>query len=63
MSITERIETIKLEPKIRDRNKAAEMLGERYAMWTDKQEIEHSGAVQFVDDIGGDADADTRDET
>lgn len=33
------------------RTKAAELLGKRYAMWTEKTEIEHSGAVQFVDDI------------
>ncbi|GAB3065323.1 terminase small subunit [Salinicoccus sesuvii] len=33
------------------RTKAAELLGKRYKLWTDKQEIEHSGAVQFVDDI------------
>lgn len=33
------------------RTKAAELLGKRYAMWTDKLETEHSGAVQFVDDI------------
>ncbi len=33
------------------RTKAAELLGKRYAMWTEKQEVEHSGAVTFVDDI------------
>ncbi|MEB8206587.1 terminase small subunit [Mammaliicoccus sciuri] len=33
------------------RTKAAELLGKRYAMWTKKQEVEHSGAVTFVDDI------------
>lgn len=33
------------------RTKAAELLGKRYAMWTEKQEVEHSGAVMFVDDI------------
>lgn len=33
------------------RTKAAELLGKRYAMWTEKTEVEHSGAVQFVDDI------------
>ncbi|MBT2601408.1 MULTISPECIES: terminase small subunit [unclassified Oceanobacillus] len=52
MSMDERIETIKLEPKTRDKNKAAEMLGKRLAMWTDKQEIDVKGAVTFVDDIG-----------
>lgn len=33
------------------RTKAAELLCKRYAMWTEKQEVEHSGAVTFVDDI------------
>lgn len=33
------------------RTKAAELLGKSYAMWTEKQEVEHSGAVTFVDDI------------
>lgn len=36
-----------------DRIKAAELIGKRYAMWTDKQQTEVSGAVQFIDDIGG----------
>lgn len=36
----------------KERIKAAEQLGKRYGMWTEKQEIEHSGAVLFVDDIG-----------
>lgn len=33
------------------RTKAAELLGRRYMMWTDRQQIDVSGAVQFVDDI------------
>ncbi|OOV78895.1 terminase small subunit [Mammaliicoccus fleurettii] len=33
------------------RTKAAELLGKRYAMWTDKKEVEHSGDIIFVDDI------------
>lgn len=35
------------------RTKAAELLGKRYAMWTEKQEIDVNGAVTFVDDING----------
>lgn len=34
------------------RTKAAELLGKRYRMWTEKQEVEMTGSVQFVDDIG-----------
>jgi len=33
------------------RTKAAELLGKRYAMWTDKQEVEISASVVFNDDI------------
>ena len=36
----------------KDRLKALELIGKRYAMWTDKQEINGSvGLVQIVDDI------------
>ena len=38
-------------PSAQARRSAAELIGKRYGMWTDKQEIEHSGAVMFVDDI------------
>lgn len=33
------------------RTKAAELLGKRYAMWTDKQMLNHEGVVQLVDDV------------
>lgn len=36
------------------RIRAAELLGKRYAMWTEKQEVDVNGAVTFVDDIGDD---------
>lgn len=36
----------------KDRLKALELLGKRYAMWTDKQQLEGSVGVTFVDDIG-----------
>lgn len=43
-------------PTVADKLKAAELLGKRYAMWTEKQQIDVAGAVTFVDDIGdGDA--------
>lgn len=38
------------------RTKAAELLGKRYGMWTEKQEVDVNGAVTFVDDISGDDD-------
>lgn len=39
------------------RIKAAELLGKRYMMWTDRQQVDVAGAVQFIDDIS-DADED-----
>lgn len=36
-----------------NRIKAAELLGKRHKLWTDKVEVEGSAVVQFVDDIGG----------
>jgi phage terminase small subunit len=35
----------------KDRVKAAELLGKRYGLWVDKQELDVKGAVTFVDDI------------
>ena len=43
------IDTIDVSAK--DRIKAAELIGKRYGIWTEKQEIELSGGVQFIDDI------------
>ena len=41
----------KIEVSAKDRIKAAELLGKRFGAWVDKQQIEHSGTIQFVDDI------------
>jgi phage terminase small subunit len=38
---------------VRDRTKAAELLGKRYTLWTDKQQIEGNLGVTIVDDIDG----------
>ena len=38
------------------RIKAAELLGKRYGIWTEKQDINVNGAVQFVDDIESEED-------
>lgn len=35
----------------RERIKAAELLGKRYGSWTDKQEIDLSAQVSFVEDV------------
>lgn len=38
----------------KDRIKAAELLGKRYAMWTDNKQIDATVGVQIIDDIGDD---------
>jgi len=38
------------EPNIRERVKAAEQLGKRYALWTDKQEVEVMTPI-FIEDV------------
>lgn len=38
----------------KDRIKAAELLGKRYAMWTDKKDINGEVAVTFVDNLDDD---------
>lgn len=48
---------VSLQPSVQTRRAAAVDLGKRYAMWTDKQQIDVAGTVQFIDDIG-DNDAD-----
>lgn len=51
----QRIDDIDVSAK--DRIKAAELLGKRYGMWTDKQEVTGNvGLVQIIDDIPGDSD-------
>lgn len=49
-------ELVKKELDGKDRIKAAELLGKRYAMWTDKQQIDGAVGVQIIDDIGGEPD-------
>ena len=40
-------------PSVQSRTKAAELLGKRYRLFTDKVEAEVNTSVTFVDDIGG----------
>ncbi|OAB25250.1 terminase [Paenibacillus macquariensis subsp. defensor] len=54
-------ELVKKELDGKDRIKAAELLGKRYAMWTDKQQIDGAMSVQIIDDIGGDLDDSRKD--
>lgn len=43
-----------IDVSAKDRIKAAELIGKRYALWTDKQEVSGDLSVTFVDDIGSD---------
>ncbi|RKI45528.1 terminase small subunit [Clostridium paraputrificum] len=40
-----------LDPSLQDRTKAAELLGKRYRLFTEKVEVEGFQQVQIVDDI------------
>lgn len=42
-----------IEVGAKDRIKAAELLGKRHRLWTDKVEADVVASVTFVDDIGG----------
>ena len=44
-------ELVEVPVKQHTRIKAAELLGKRYAMWTDKQEVDLSQTITFVDDV------------
>lgn len=50
-------EMIEREVKFADKLKALELLGKRYGMWVDRQQLEGAVGVQIVDDIGGEPDA------
>ncbi len=51
-----RARIIKKQISAKERIKAAELLGKRHAMWTDKQQIEGTNIVKIIDDIEDDAD-------
>ncbi|MNB80563.1 Terminase small subunit [compost metagenome] len=48
---------VKKELDGKDRIKAAELLGKRYGMWVDRQQLDGTVGVQIIDDIGGEPDA------
>ena len=45
------VRKVRKEISAKDRIKAAELLGKRYGIWTDKQQIESVAQVVFIDDI------------
>ena len=46
------VEIVDKKPSLREVLKAAELLGKRYAMFTDKVDLENNVAVTIIDDIG-----------
>jgi len=42
---------VEREIRFADKLKALELLGKRYGMWVDRQEVDLTGKVQIVDDI------------
>ncbi|MGG1598050.1 terminase small subunit [Paenibacillus naphthalenovorans] len=44
-------EMIEREVRFADKIKALELLGKRFGMWLDRQQIDVQGAVQIVDDV------------
>ncbi|PKE57507.1 terminase small subunit [Macrococcoides caseolyticum] len=48
---TEVPELVEIPAKLSDANKAAELLGKRYKLFTDQQDINVNSVVQFYDDI------------
>ena len=47
-------DVMQVEPTVAEKIRAAELLGKRYKLFTEKAEVEVAGAVQFIDDISGD---------
>ena len=48
---------VEIPAKLSDVNKAAELLGKYYTLWTEKTKFEGEQRVVIVDDIGGEQDA------
>jgi len=48
---TEHGVTTEREIRFHDKNRALELLGKRFAMWVEKQEVDLTGKVEIVDDI------------
>jgi phage terminase small subunit len=51
MFAKDHFELIDNTPSIKDRTKAAELIGKRYTLWTDKTQLEGTIGVTIVDDI------------
>lgn len=49
-------ELVEVPVKHSVRKQAAELIGKRYGLWTDKQDVNLSGSITFVDDVPSDDD-------
>ena len=49
-------EMVEREIRFADKLKALELLGKRFGMWLDRQQVDVQGAVQIVDDVPSDVD-------
>lgn len=47
-------EVSQVPPTNSEKIRAAEILGKYHKLFTDRQEVEMRGSIQFIDDIGGD---------
>lgn len=47
-------QTVEIPARLSDSNKAAELLGKRYGLFTDKVQLDGPAVVQIIDDIPGD---------
>lgn len=50
----EEAEVVPMPPKLGDVNKAAELLGKRYGLYTDKMQVDGEVGMRIVDDIPSD---------
>lgn len=51
MVYNEKVQMIPLPTRNGDRNKALELLGRHYALFTDRKELEMSGTLQIIEDV------------
>ena len=50
------VQRVRKLPNVKDRVKAAELLGKRYALFTDKMDLNGNVGVTIIDDISSDTD-------
>lgn len=55
-SMTGETDMIEREIRFADKIKALELLGKRFGMWLDRQQVDGTVGVQIIDDIGSDDD-------